>query len=236
MVRDLELDVPCKNRKAGCGHKAAEKKLVLHEDECRYRTVSCPLGWFVCSGYVQFQHLIDHLKEKHGLKEKINKWALANDFKDGSHNLYKSAYKFETGPGGKLFCTGIVIKEGGEKGKELFLYGSVRVMGGKQEAKKYRAQFRVSSNDTTVNLTHSGPVFSVDEFGTEKECFEMSAYRFESFNHGQKYFGDHNKDKNGEYVLPIQPKIIKKGLALMSTVFNQPSVDVYQCLVPDMNV
>ena len=91
-------------------------------------------------------------------------------------------------------------------------------MGGDQEAKKYRAEFRVSSNTTTVSVTHSGPIFPIEdimlaECGAE-ECFEMSTHRFKFFNQGQKYFGDHNKDENGEYVLPIVPKIIKKELGL----------------------
>ena len=31
-------------------------------------------------------------------------------------------------------------------------------------------------------------------------------------------FGDHNEDKNEEYVLPIEPKIIKKELVLTPDV------------------
>ena len=36
--------------------------------------------------------------------------------------------------------------------------------------------------------------------------------RFMLFNKGFDYFGDHNKDKNGEIVIPIMVKIIKKEL------------------------
>ena len=132
IVRALELDVPCKNREAGCGHQAAEEKLLLHEDECGYRTVEpCPLYFLdecVCVMNMQFQHLNDHLKEKHGIEDKINKWALAKEFKDGGQNLYRHAYKIENGPDGKLFLTAIVIGRGGEKDQTLHV--SVHVMGG----------------------------------------------------------------------------------------------------------
>ena len=40
LVRDLGLEVPCKNRKAGCGERAAEGEMEEHEDECGYRKVS----------------------------------------------------------------------------------------------------------------------------------------------------------------------------------------------------
>ena len=218
IVRDLELDVPCKNREDGCGHKAAEEKLVLHEDECGYRTIyPCPLSGYACPHRVQFQHLNNHLKEKHGIEDKINKWTF-EELPYGRINLYKRAYKFENGPDGKLFFTAIVIEGGREK--DITLYGSVHVMGGEQEAKKYRAELRVSSNEAPVSLTHSGPMFPVDKVYTyvstnEEEYFEMRANRYKFFNHGQIYFGEHNKDKNGEYVLPIEPKIIKKELGLM---------------------
>ena len=40
LVRDLGLEVPCKNRKAGCGERTAEGEMEEHEDECGYRKVS----------------------------------------------------------------------------------------------------------------------------------------------------------------------------------------------------
>ena len=42
----------------------------------------------------------------------------------------------------------------------------------------------------------------------------MSCPRFAFFNHGKEYFGDHNKDKNGDVVLPLSIKIEKKELRL----------------------
>ena len=42
MVRELGLAVPCRNRRAGCGERAAEEGGAMeeHEDECEYRNVS----------------------------------------------------------------------------------------------------------------------------------------------------------------------------------------------------
>ena len=208
IVQDLKLDVPCKNREAGCGIKAARDKIDLHEDECDYREVAC------CNG-MQFQHLTDHFKEEHGVK--ISRWVLAGklnqmrDDHDYGHKLYKHAYKFENGPDGKLFYT--VVRH--EANLRAFVY----VMGGKQEAKKYRVEFIVTSGDTTVSLTHNGPVFPIDLLGKaqeQKECFEMSASRFKFFNQDHEYFGTHNKNQLGEYALPIETKIIKKEPCLMT--------------------
>ena len=42
----------------------------------------------------------------------------------------------------------------------------------------------------------------------------MTRSKFAFFNHGKEYFGKHNKDKNGEYVLPLSVKIEKKKLGL----------------------
>ena len=91
-------------------------------------------------------------------------------------------------------------------------------MGGKQVAKKYRVELRVSSNKNSVSHTYSGPVFPI-EYGIDgatkdKESFEISCPKFAFFNHGQEYFGKHNEDKNGEIVLPVTVKIEKKMLGV----------------------
>ena len=58
IVKDLELDVPCKYREVGCGYEAAEEKLKLHEDECGYRKIDpCPLHFLGCTECLQFRHL-----------------------------------------------------------------------------------------------------------------------------------------------------------------------------------
>ena len=59
-----------------------------------------------------------------------------------------------------------------------------------------------------------GPVFPIEYIDApeDKDSFEISVSKFASFNHGMEYFGEHNKDKNGEIVLPVTVKIEKKKL------------------------
>ena len=124
---------------------------------------------------------------------------------------YEGAYMFETGPDGMVFLADIFKNQG-------FFHVVVRVMGWKQAAKKYRVELRISSNKSSVSNTHSGPVFPIDysrfDITDDKECFEISFPKFAFFNHGMEYFGKHNKDKNGDIVLPVSVKIEKKKLGV----------------------
>ena len=114
---------------------------------------------------------------------------------------------FTIGLDGLVFLTDVSRYE------DFFRIG-VRVLGGKQVAMKYRVQLSVSSNKSSGSLTHSGPVFPIEftefEATNDKESFEISCPKFAFFNQGKKYFGKHNKDKNGEIVLPVSVKIEKK--------------------------
>ena len=89
-------------------------------------------------------------------------------------------------------------------------------MGGKQGAKKYRVELRVTSNKSSVSLTHNGPVFPIEYLDApeDKESFKISWSKFAFFNYGKEYFGKHNSDKNGEIVLPLSVKIEKKKLGI----------------------
>ena len=60
---------------------------------------------------------------------------------------YENAYRYEIGPDGLVFLTDV---------------WAVKVMGGKQVAKRYRVKMRVSSNKSSDSLTHNGPVFPID--------------------------------------------------------------------------
>ena len=118
---------------------------------------------------------------------------------------------FETGPDGLVFITDVVLYD-------CVFDITVRVMGGKQGAKKYRVELRVSSDESSVSLTHSGPVFPIEytdvEATKDEESFEISCSKFAFFNHRKEYFGKHNKDKSGYIVLPVSVKIEKKKLGV----------------------
>ena len=158
--------------------------------------------------------LLYHLRVEHDLDNKTKKWVLTEAIKPKDKSVrYKSAYKYEIGPHPDrlVFVTDIVRYEG-------FFCIAVRVIGGKQVAKKYRAELRVSSNKRSVSITNSGPVYPIDctylDATADKDCFEISRSKFASFNHGKEYFGEHNKDENGNIALPLSVKIVKKKLGL----------------------
>ena len=79
-----------------------------------------------------------------------------------------------------------------------------------------RAELRLFSNERVNTLTYYGPVLPVDERVPFEhgDAFEISAKKFANFNHGFDYFGDHNRDKNGELVIPIAVKIMRKELGI----------------------
>ena len=118
---------------------------------------------------------------------------------------------FETGPDGLVFITDVVLYD-------CVFDITVRVMGGKQGAKKYRVELRVSSDESSVSLTHSGPVFPMDyshaNATMDNESFQIFCPRFAFFNHGKEYFGKHIEYKNGEMVFPVSVKIEKKKLGI----------------------
>ena len=205
-MRDLRLEVPCKNRDAGCPHKGVEDGMEEHEDECGDRKVKCDF----CK-YIPFKDLFQHLKDEHGMDYDAKKWIFWKSVVKDETVCFRDAYKFEIGPDGLVFLTDVI------RDKDFFRI-AVRVIGGKQVAKKYRVELRLSSNKSSVSLTHNGPVFPIEFFplaaANDKESFEISCSKFTFFNHGKEYFGDHNKDKNGEIVLPLSVKIEKKELDL----------------------
>jgi len=218
IVGDLRLKVPCKNRDAGCMYKGVEDEMEEHEDECEDRKVECDFA--VCRD-IPFKDLLQHLKDEHNIDFDIKKWNMYDKVKPTGKDktvCYKSTYMFETGPDGLVFITDIMEQEG-------FFHIAVRVMGGKQVAKKYRVEMRVSSNKSSASITHNGPVFpieySVFDAIDDKDSFEISCPKFASFNHGKEYFGKHNEDKNGKIVLPVSVKIEKKKLGLSKSKDNR---------------
>ena len=70
-----------------------------------------------------------------------------------------------------------------------------------------------------ISVTYNGPVFPVDNNGIlHVKAFQMKPEWFETFNHGYKYFGVHNKDKNWEIVIPVLFKVIKKELDIPTDI------------------
>ena len=120
-------------------------------------------------------------------------------------------FKYMSGPDGLWFSVDF-----GRKDDESTFYGTITIIAGKRAAKKYRAELRIFSNEMVNSVTYYGPVLSLDERAPfeHQEAFEISSKKFAVFNNGFDYFGDHNKDKNGEIVMPIAPKITKLELGI----------------------
>ena len=88
------------------------------------------------------------------------------------------------------------------------------VFGGKNVAKKYRVEMRLSSYDVSSSHTFNCDVSSMDEIGkaAESKMFIIPDSQFKIHNRGHVELGDHNKDKNGELTMPVTFKITKKKL------------------------
>jgi len=216
MVRAMKLPVPCKNRHNGCTDQHIIEKIEEHESECGHRWIT---GRVPGIGYHLFKDFaakveIDYIKEQ--------KWHFKNrvfgtyEFESKIPYMprYAGAFKFFMGPDQHRFCVDIgVITD-----KDVPL--RVCVVGGKEVAKKYKAELRLFSSED-ISATYNGPVFPMDDPMPDLpngKAFYMNPEWFKTFNHGYPYFGYHNMDKNGEIVISVLFKIIKKELDIPTDI------------------
>ena len=200
-VRAMKLPVQCKNRKNGCPEKGEEKEVEEHEIECEFRFVETNV---VCSGIRMFKDVFRAVSAK--VKEREGKWKLCVERDDGKG--YKVAYRDYIDPDGHIFR--IIL----DAGLATFIEAHATVIGGKRVANRYRVEMRLNSCEKEFTNTHHGPVFPVDVKNpcSREECYTIAKKKFELFSKGFDYFGNHNKDKNGDIIVPIMVKIIKKEL------------------------
>ena len=192
----MKLPVPCKNRKNGCLLKSDEENVKEHEIECEFRLVDTPA---VIGGEKMFKDLLSQAKGWNTSR----KWVLNPD-----ENMDKIAYRNFIEPDGHIFRVLLHAKMGS------YVKAFAMVFGGETVAKRYRVEMRLTSNEEEFTNTHHGPVFSADvkDPCSHKESYWIPKEKFAIFNHGFDHFGDHNKDKNGEVIIPMTVKIIKKEL------------------------
>jgi len=194
-VRDMKLLLPCKNRKNGCPEKGDEKEVKEHEFECEFRLVDSSV---LAGGKRMFKELFSSLDELR--KESNGKWVLSTS--------KVMAFRDSIDPDGHRFR---VILNACD---ETFIKAYTYIIGGENAANRYRVEMRLASSDKEFTLTHHGPVFPVD-VKRPKNCegsFWIAKEKFALFNKGFPAFGDHNMDKNGEFIVPMMVKIIKKEL------------------------
>jgi len=211
-VRAMKLLLPCKNSKNGCPEKGNDKEIEDHEFECEFRFVdSNVLG----GEMILFKNLSIIIDE--AMKKSDGKWKF-----ESSKRSCKLAFRDFVGPDGRRFR---VILDAYD---DTFIKAYAYIIGGKTVANRYRVEMRLTSSDKEFTLTHHGPVFPVDveDPGDCEESYWIAKKRFAIFN-GYDYFGACNKDKNGEVIIPMTVKIIKKEL-------NIPKED--SCFGVDMEV
>ena len=207
----MKLPVPCKERKNGCTDQHIMEKIEEHESECEHRMIT---GWFLGDNFFK-----DFAAKVENVYIKEQKWHFKNRMAD-EEGKNRGVFKFFIGPDQRRFCVDI-----GKITDEVAPL-NVCVVGGKEVAKKYMAELRIFSNEKNTSVTFNGPVFPLDiHHRPDKNAFVMNAEWFKNFNHGKKYFGDHNKDKNGEIVIPVLYKIIKKELDIPADLVKDEETD-----------
>ena len=88
------------------------------------------------------------------------------------------------------------------------------VFGGKNDAKKFRAEMRLSSYDGDASNIFNCNVYCLDNwmlFDVSK-VFCILDDQFMIYNKGHIKLGDHNKGKNGEVMLPVTIEVKMKKL------------------------
>jgi len=202
-VRAMKLPVHCKNRKNGCHEIGEEKEIEKHEVECEFRILNF---WRNGGKKVMFKDLLFRANEI--VQKYDGNWILANCHKDNK-TKYHEAQRHVIEPDGQIFR--IILNA-----NYTIFMAYVLIIGGEHVANKYRVEMRLGSGEKEFTTTHHGPVFSVDvnHPGAREEAFTVDRRKFGFFNKGYEYFGEHNKDKNGEITVPISVKIIKKELEI----------------------
>jgi len=194
VVRAMKLPVPCKNRSNGCPNEGTVREMEDHELECEFRFVD---PGFLAGGRRMFKDLMSLMDDF--VKKNKGKWQITNSG--------LTAYWDSIGPDGHIFS--VIIRSYNATFMKAYAY----VMGGETVANGYRVEMRLSSCEKEFTLTHHGPVFPVDIKAKNcEESFLIAKERFAVFNKGFDKFGDHNKNENGEVVIPMMVKIIKKEL------------------------
>ena len=207
LVKDLRFPVSCKYRRDGCDQMNEEEKIAEHEIICRFRKVLClNLG---CPDLLakDFEaHVFTAHQETYGkVRDNIGTWYFQHfgaSNKLGAQQMWKDT---ESG----LWFRFIIYHMDDQKQWKC----SAIVFGGKDVAKQYRAEMRLSSYDVDANHIFNCNVSPIDDIASAALIvFVITDDQFKIYNKGHAELGDHNKDKNGELTMPVTFKIIKKKL------------------------
>ena len=213
LVKELKLPLPCRFKKDGCDQENAEEDIIAnHEIECEHRKVSCfAEGCHVQPAMELEAHIFSAHDDAYGkCRDNPGKWFFAyftcNSF------LVLGAQRIWIDPDSGLRFQAILFHN--DEGKHWIC--QTIVFAGKNIAKKFRAEMRLSSHDVDTSLIFHCNVHCLDdrnEFDASK-MFRIMDDDFKIYNKGHIKLGDHNKDKNGELTMPITVEVKMKKLNL----------------------
>ena len=203
LVKKLKLPLPCKFKNDGCAQENVEEEVIAeHEIECGYRKVPCFRGGCPDQPAMDLEaHIFAAHKDRGKYRDNPGKWFLTK-----SGRAKKVWIDSETGHSFRAILYHIDEK------KQWNCYALV--FGGKNVAKKFRAEIRLSSHDMNSSHIFNCDVYCLDDwkmFDASKQ-FRITDEEFKIYNKGHTELGDHNKDKNGELMLPVTVDVKMKKL------------------------
>ena len=168
-----EFHAKCAFADFGCEFNGKEEEIGDHESDCNFRAVPCPD--LNCNESVPLDSLTDHIKDTH---------SMTRDDPMAEGGFYGVRYLIREDGSGKVWT----LEMHEFDGKTFFLQFDadsrsgnykawVRLLGGKEEAEKLRAEIQIEAN----GLRHEGKglkVYPVDlsnaDVMEDEECFELS--------------------------------------------------------------
>ena len=208
LVKELKFPVPCKFKKVGCGQENAEEEVIAnHEEECGHRKVSCIFTACSTQLAMDFEtHLFSAHEHYRKFRDNPSQWF----FNNFTGTKISGAQKMWIEPESGLRFRAVLVHYDEEKYWKCFTV----VFGGKNVAKKFRAEMRLSSYDGDTSIISNCNVKCLDDWKEvdASQEFCITDYQFKIYNKGHIELGAHNKDKNGELTMPVSVEVKMKKL------------------------
>jgi len=209
LVKELKLPLPCKFFKDGCDQENADEEVIAdHEVECGHRKVQCFAVDCPDQPAMELEaHIFSAHNDLYGrCHDNPGKWFLLNFATTKFLGAQKIWIDLESG----LRFSSFLFHNDKEKYWKCF----TMVFAGKHVAKKFRAEMRLSSYDRDTSVISNCNFRCLDDWlenDASKE-FCINDHQFKLYNKGHIQIGDHNKDKNGELMLPVSVEVKMKKL------------------------
>ena len=204
LVKKLKLSLPCTFKKDGCDQENIDEEAVAeHEIECGYRKVPCFKSGCPDQLVMEMEgHIFSAHDDNYGkYRDNPGKWFINNN--DFAAKMWIDS---ESG----LRCRAELYHDDGEKQWRCY----TMVFGGKNVAKKFRAEMRLSSHDNDTSHIFNCNLFCLDDWHESDALkeFHISEEQFQIYNKGHHKLGGHNKDKNGKVTVPVTVEVKMKRL------------------------